>query len=99
MPSYRVAISKRAVRDIDLISDQTIERWGKHQAKRYVAAIRSDIESLATSPNRFPRHEGRHLTLRRMRSAHHFVFYRVEGNDVIVIRILHERMNFESRMP
>ncbi|MEZ5695176.1 MAG: type II toxin-antitoxin system RelE/ParE family toxin [Sphingomonadaceae bacterium] len=96
MPTHRIILSNQAARDIDTISDQTITRWGKQQARKYVSAIRADIESLRSSPRRFPMHECNSLGLRRMRSGHHLVFFSV-GEDVVhVIRVLHERMDVDE---
>jgi toxin ParE1/3/4 len=86
-----VLIRPEAESDIEGIADETIERWGRKQARTYVATLRADIASLADFPNRFPIHEQTALGLRRMRSGHHLVFYLIGEDAVEVVRVFHER--------
>src|SRR5688500_2369681 len=76
-PMVEILVRPEAETDIEGIADETIERWGREQARSYVAAVRADITSLAKFPNRFPIHEQTALGLRRMRSGHHLAFYLV----------------------
>lgn len=86
-----VLVRPEAEVDIDGIADETIERWGREQAHNYVSALRADIASLADFPKRFPIHEQTALSLQRMRSGHHLVFYLVGEDAVEVVRVFHER--------
>ena len=95
MTTRRVAISRDAARDIDRISDDTIERWGNRQARTYVATLRTDIDSLSEFAERFPFHTGRYAQLRKMRSGHHLIFYGVTDDRVLIVRVLHERMDVD----
>ncbi|MBW8785322.1 MAG: type II toxin-antitoxin system RelE/ParE family toxin [Novosphingobium sp.] len=86
-----VLLRPEAEADIDEIADFTIERWGRQQARTYVAALRADIARLTEFAERSPVHERSDFGLRRMRSGHHLVFYLVANNCVEVVRILHEK--------
>jgi toxin ParE1/3/4 len=86
-----VLLRPEAEADIEEIADYTIERWGREQARSYVAALRADIASLSESSERFPVHEQTGLGLRRMGSGHHLVFYLVGAKVIEVVRVLHER--------
>ncbi len=86
-----VLLRPEAEADLEDIADFTIERWGRAQAQTYLAALRTDIASLAEFSERFPIHEPSGLGLRRMASGHHLVFYLVGKGVVEVVRILHER--------
>lgn len=79
--------------DIGAIADYTIKLWGAEQARKYLTALRADIESLGTFSARFPHYGGRAKGLRQMPSGHHLVLYRIETDHIDVVRILHERMN------
>jgi toxin ParE1/3/4 len=86
-----VLLRPEAEADVDEAADYTIERWGREQARSYLATLRADIARLAELPRRFPVHEPTGLGLRRMRSGHHLVYYWVGNETVEVVRILHER--------
>ena len=86
-----VLVRPEAESDIERIADETIERWGREQARSYVAAHRADITSLVEVPKRFPIHEQTARGLQRMRSGHHLVFYLVGEDAVEVVRVFHER--------
>jgi len=88
-----VLLRPQAESDIEIIADYTIARWGHEQAQTYVAALRTDIASLAEFPERFPMHTESGLDLWRMRSGHHLVFYLVSERAVEIVRVLHERMD------
>jgi toxin ParE1/3/4 len=86
-----VLLRPEAEADIHEVADYTIQRWGRRQARTYVAALRTDIARLRDYAERFPVHERSGLGLRRMRSGHHLIFYLVAAGRVEVVRILHER--------
>lgn len=86
-----VLLRPQAEADIENIADYTIERWGREQARTYLAALRADIAILSEFAERYPVHEQTGLGLRRMRSGHHLVFYLVEENAIEIVRVLHER--------
>ena len=35
---------------------------------------------------------------RRVLSSHHIVFYRVEGDFIVIVRVLHENMDFDAHL-
>lgn len=98
MATHKVAIGRKAAADIDRISDETLARWGKQQARSYVASLRVDIRSLGKFAERFPCHDGRFSHLRKMHSGHHLVFYLVVKDRVLIVRVLHERMDVEAQL-
>lgn len=91
---YRAA----ATADLRGIARSTRARWGDEQASSYVSAIRSSIKSLDEFDRRFPEADVGHRGLRKMRSGHHMVFYRVNGDSIEIVRVLHERMDAGSAL-
>jgi toxin ParE1/3/4 len=88
-------LSPRARRDLSDIWYYTESRWGAEQAERYTRQIEHDLTAAAAgSP--LVRPFGRHL---RVRSGHHLcILRRTDGGDVIVVRILHERMDVPAQL-
>lgn len=93
---YEIKLTKQAQRDLDDIIDYTLQRWGHEQMGRYVRELGATIEQLAERPTR----QGRSLDelkpgLRYERHRqHYFIFYRVEGQRVEILRILHQRRDW-----
>jgi toxin ParE1/3/4 len=90
---HDIVIRRAALFDLDGIARYTTDRWGVEQAEKYLAAIRYDIESLASFPRRNPPQAGKHTNIRKMASCHHIVFYRVMDDKVEIARVLHERQD------
>lgn len=88
----QVHYSQAAISDIDQIWDYTFERWGVEQAERYTRELRDTCKDLAES-----RKSGRPVHERagyfRYSIARHVVFFKEQGNGIVVMRILHERMD------
>ena len=98
MKRPEIVVRPSAERDIEQIALYTIEAWGKQQAQTYLARLRADIEGLRETANRHPPANSAIANLRRMRSQQHFVFYQVLADAVVIVRVLHERMDVESRL-
>ena len=86
-----VRYEPHALQDLKEIAAYTRRAWGRDQAKAYALKLAADLAKLRLFPERFAVHVPTGLGLRRMRSGHHFVYYRVSDEAVVVVRILHER--------
>ncbi|GGB49775.1 toxin ParE1 [Blastomonas aquatica] len=99
MVTHKVVIRPAAAGDLEAIATYTKQQWGVRQAKRYVAALRIDIESLASFPTRhalYRSSDGHEF--RKLSSGHHLVFYTIDERTVQVIRVLHERMDVDRHL-
>lgn len=90
---HEVVLRRAALADLDGIARYTTLRWGEEQARKYLAAIRADIDCLASFPPRHPSDRGKHSNIHKMPSGHHLVFYRVTDDRVEILRVFHERMD------
>lgn len=94
--TWRIKLTQRAQRDLEGIIEYTLRQWGSEQVDRYTAQLGGTIEQLQEQPSR----KGRGLDelkpgLRYLRhEQHHFIFYRVEGEQVEILRILHQRTDW-----
>jgi len=91
MPEYR--LSRRAEADLDAIADYTIKEFGLAQASRYFHGLEKSFEMLAETP--LIGHEAEDLapTVRRFLHQGHVVFYVPTGYGVLIVRVLHRRMD------
>ncbi len=88
-------LSPAAQQDIEDIWDYTESRWSAGQAEVYIRLLRQNIEAVAASPaigRPCPEiRPGYH----KHRAGSHVLFYRITDAAIDIIRILHERMDFE----
>jgi toxin ParE1/3/4 len=91
-------LARRAQRDIDDIRDYTVKRWGDDQAKRYLLKIQQTIELVLREPNRRRACDEILPGYFRVNAGSHVIFYRQSGEDIRVMRILHERMNVDDHL-
>jgi toxin ParE1/3/4 len=92
-------LTPRARADVDDIWDYTVDRWGLDQAETYTRQLWKDIEALAERPSRGRECPEVRPGYRQYPSGSHVLFYRSTTNGIDVIRILHERMDYERHIP
>ena len=87
-----------ARRDLVGIRDYTIRTWGKQQAIDYLSGIEACFGRINAQPEQgslFPTEVGDY---KRVKCGSHYVFYHEAPEVVAIIRILHERMDFERHL-
>ena len=92
-------LTPAADQDIVEIWQYTSETWGISQANEYLDQIEQCIKSLVENPGLGkPRDEIR-KGYRSFRCGHHLIFYRENPKKQIeVVRFLHERMDYQTRI-
>jgi len=93
-------ISQEASRDIENIWLYTIEKWSIEQANRYFNLIMDEIEYLAEDPKSGKDYCKVRKGYFRSRIKSHFIFYKInrKNEEIEIIRILHQRMDIETRL-
>ena len=93
-------ISQEASRDIENIWLYTIEKWSIEQADRYFNLIMDEIEYLAEDPKSGKDYSKVRIGYFRSRIKSHFIFYKInrKNEEIEIIRILHQRMDIETRL-
>ena len=91
-------ISPRAQADIEEIWDYTVGRWNDNQAVRYIRAIQEAIETIAADPARGRSCEQVRAGYRKYAVGSHVIFYRGSADGIDVVRVLHQRMDFERHL-
>jgi toxin ParE1/3/4 len=95
----RYVLSPRAQSDLNQIWNYTEGRWGIDQAEKYIRQLWRHIETIAAQPTSGRDCPEVRAGYHKYRAGSHFLFYRVTGDGVDVVRILHERMDFERYLP
>ena len=91
-------LSRRAVSDLAEIADYTIAEFGIDQARLYRDQFQACFRSLLDNPLLGRSAEEVAPGLRRIRQQAHVVFYRVEREGLLIVRVLHHSMDFERHL-
>ena len=89
----RLVISARAERDLQHIVQHSLEAWGEEQCDRYAAALDRALETIAANPAIGRQRDDLRPGMRSMVVEQHAIFYRVTTTAVVVVRVLHGRMD------
>jgi toxin ParE1/3/4 len=82
-----------ATRDLSEIWDYTAARWGAAQADTYLRRLWHDLQTVAERPRLGRAIPDIRPGCFRFRSGSQVLFYRIADEGVVVVRILHERMD------
>lgn len=91
-------ISKEAANDLENIWLYTFENWSVEQADWYFNLLMDEIEYIAKNPKVGKDYSEVRKGYYRSRVKSHFIFYRVNENEIEIIRILHQQMDIENRL-
>lgn len=90
MAQFRLTL--RAEADLLEIADYTLCTWGEAQCERYLEQLEQCCQRLAEQQVLGRPCDVIQPGLRRRDQGKHVIFYRRTGEDIVVVRILHERM-------
>jgi toxin ParE1/3/4 len=89
----KIEIRPAARADLQEIGHYTDERWGRVQTRRYLAAISDALDRIGKRPQIGSDQSPVVAGLRKLRSGSHSIYYRHDQDRIIVVRILHGRMD------
>lgn len=96
MPLYRV--SGKAQSDIREIGLYTQQQWGKQQRRTYLSGLDVQFERLAENPLLAAERAEFEPPVRIHRYQKHLIVYRDEPGGILIVRVLHERMDVSGQV-
>ncbi len=94
----RFTLSPRAQADIEEIWDYTVEHWNVEQAEVYLRKIKAAVEAVADDPRLGRPCDEVRAGYRKYPAGSHLLFYRIMEGGVDIVRVLHQRMDFERHL-
>lgn len=88
-------ISPAAAADLDAIWDYGEERWGVDQAEFYARSLQRAIATVAADPRRGRPCDEVRPGYRKFAVGEHMLFYRPYQDGIDIVRVLHQRMDFD----
>jgi toxin ParE1/3/4 len=96
MGSY--TLSGKADADIEEIAEASLRQWGLIRAETYILGLHATFQRLAAFPDLGRDASHIRFGYRRVETASHSVFYRKIEDGVLIVRILHQRMDFGQHL-
>ena len=86
-------VSRRAGTDLDDIALHTLLTWGAPQMERYMRSLDARFLWLAENPDLGRRRDEITPGLRSFLEGSHSIFYRMTGEDIEIVAVLHHAQN------
>jgi toxin ParE1/3/4 len=84
--------TRAAAADLDGIGVYTRKSWGKAQELKYLGELERCCKSLASNSQIGRKCDEVRAGLRRLEQGQHVIFYRENGDGILVVRVLHRAM-------
>ncbi|PLY00778.1 MAG: type II toxin-antitoxin system RelE/ParE family toxin [Desulfuromonas sp.] len=94
----RVILSPKAKADLSTIWDYTLGEWGVEQAEKYVWELWAAMQSMALDASASSDIGDIRKGYRKIRSGSHVIFFKLTDDGIDVVRILHQRMDFDRHL-
>lgn len=96
MASY--TLSGEADADIEAIAEASLRQWGLVRAEKYILELHETFRRLAAFPDLG--RDASHIRpgYQKIEAASHSVFYRKTEDGVLIVRVLHQHMDFERHL-
>jgi len=95
----KLVFTRKAEEDLIGILSHTISEFGPGQAQKYLVLMDSALISLTISPSLGHKRRDLPSHLFAFPVGQHLLIYKIENNkSIIVLRVLHSRMDFSDRI-
>ena len=93
-------LTNKVVEDLTNIWEYTVDTWSERQADDYYNMLIASFQKITENPRLFGlKYEEIAEGLYGYRANKHIIFYRILADgDILVIRILHQRMDLKLRL-
>lgn len=94
----QLALTKSAQQDLKSIARHTHERWGVKQRNAYLREIDQAFRSLTKTPLIGRACDDIRAGYRKLPPGSHVIYYKLESDHVLVVRVLHAMMDVETNI-
>jgi toxin ParE1/3/4 len=91
-------LSGKADADIEAIAEASLQRWGLARAEAYILKLHETFQTLADFPDIGRDASDIRPGYRTIETASHSIFYRPAGDGVMIVRVLHQHMDFRQHL-
>ena len=95
----KLLLTKAARADLRKIYAYTCSEWGELQAGHYLKDLRSAMNRISDGTAVVRPLASRHRDIFKLRQGRHLIIFQMQANhQVLVVRVLHERMDIDPRL-
>jgi len=94
--SLKLNFSTSSRQDLEDIALYSIRKFGTRQAELYAKSIQNVLNQLCDNPNLGIKRDDLKPKLKSIVHVSHLIFYKVEGNHLKVLRILHHSQDLKQ---
>ncbi len=94
----KLLLRPEALNDLEKIYEFTFYTWGQNQAEKYQDELFDSMNSILSDPEIGSKYYFKEGNYRKLNINRHLIFYRLEENTCVVVRILHEKMDQNSKL-
>lgn len=92
-------LTNKAVEDLNSIWNYTFDKWSEEQADHYYQMLLNAFRDIAADPSIGKKYIEIDRNIYGFKAKRHIVFYqRSNVHSVLIVRILHERMDLINRL-
>lgn len=95
---YEVVKSPLAKSDLKKIWRYSFDKWGEDQAGKYLLQLDAGMQGLTSNPKVGKSREKVRKGYRSIQINRHVIYYRLHGQIIDIVRVLHERMIPEKHL-
>ena len=94
----KLRLKPEAENDLSRIFEYTAMSWGLEQAEKYQDDLFAGMSLLTTHEQLGKEYPYTQMPYRKLHIKRHLIFYRVEDQTCIIIRILHDSMDIKKQL-
>lgn len=95
----RWLLSEHAAQDLREIAKHSQRQWGDTRTTAYMHAIRGRIDWALTHAGLWQERSDLRAGFWSLASGKHLLFFTVSKDQLVVLRILHKRMDYRRHLP
>ena len=95
---HSLVVQPQARLDLEDIFKYTTQTWSKFLAVKYQKELFDYMNLLCELPTMGRIYPFGHKEFRKFSANKHIIFYRIENQQIIVVRILHSRMDYNEHL-
>ena len=90
--------SKEAENDLIEIYRYGFINYGENKAELYIETLKEKCQFLADMPNLCPDRDEFNPPVKIHHHRKHLIIYVIEGDSILIVRVLHDRMDIQQHM-
>lgn len=91
-------LTSKAEADIIAIAEAGLSRWGRAQAEEYNDGLYALFDLIASSPHMARERNELRPPIRIQRYRKHLILYKLQGPDILIVRIRHTHEDWWQEM-